>query len=202
MGKWAEKGALCIKPYQWIRSYFSRHVHAATAPSRYTLEMLTKRGFFPNAIHQVIPNSHGLSENELSKQGKDLKTAGDTKEIRFLYLGRLEQEKGIELLCESFANCAKKFSHIKLDIVGWGGSQSLLQEKYSRHPQIQLRGKIFGRKKDEIVASSDIVVVPSICPEVFGLVITEAYTWGKTCHCFQSRRNSRNRRRWKNRLSD
>lgn len=180
VGVWAQKGAWILRPYQWIRSTVSRTVAAATAPSHYTLEMLTGRGFFPKAFKQVVPNSHGLTLKQLDLKREKM-VSHPTKDgmVRLLYLGRLERIKGVDLLCAAFERCAAHFPNLHLDIAGWGMQESALQERYGKHPQITFHGTVFGENKVRLMAESDALVVPSVWPEVFGIVIAEAYVYGK-----------------------
>jgi len=181
VGSWARNGVCFLRPYQWIRARFSRAVAAATAPSRYTLEMLTERGFFPKAFKRVVPNSHGLSLEQVNKRREEVtaKHISDDRTVRLLYLGRLETIKGVDLLCAAFERCAARFPNLHLDIAGWGTLDRVLRQRYSRHPQITFHGSVFGEDKACLLAASDALVVPSVWPEVFGIVIAEAYTYGK-----------------------
>lgn len=181
VGSWAQKGARFLRPYQWIRARFSRTVAAVTAPSRYTLEMLTSRGFFPQAFKQVVPNSHGLTlkQLDLTREKMVSHPASKDRTVRLLYLGRLERIKGVDLLCAGFDRCATRFPNLHLGIAGWGTQESALQERYGKHSQITFHGPVFGENKARLLAESDALVVPSVWPEVFGIVIAEAYVYGK-----------------------
>jgi len=182
VGSWARKGAWFLRPYQRIRARLSQTVAAATAPSRYTLEMITGRGFFPRAVKQVVPNSHGLTLEQLDQRREGVIRArypSGEGTVRLLYLGRLETIKGVDLLCAAFESCAARLSNIRLDIAGWGTLEPTLRRRYGRHPQINFYGPVFGENKARLFAESDALVVPSVWPEVFGIVIIEAYTYGK-----------------------
>lgn len=181
VGAWAQKGVWFLRPYQWIRSKFSQMVAAVTAPSCYTLEMLTRRGFFSHAFKQVVPNSHGLTLEQLNRRREEVraKHPSSEKTVRLLYLGRLERIKGVDLLCAAFERCVSHFPNLRLDIAGWGTQELALRERYRRHPQITFHGPVFGENKAHLLATSDALVVPSVWPEVFGVVIAEAYTYGK-----------------------
>ncbi len=181
VGDWASRGAWPLRWYSWLRSRWSGMVAAVTAPSQYVLGVFRQRGFFSQAHWQVIPNSHGKSVDEVRKLG--LPAAADSAdtnpELRVLYLGRVEHNKGVDLLCAAFARCAESFPGIRLDIAGAGTLQSSLRQQYASHRQIAFHGLVTGAKKDDLIAGADALVLPSTWPEVFGLAIVEGYACGK-----------------------
>jgi len=181
VGLWAWQGAWFLRWYSWIRTCLSRVVAAATAPSRYTLELLSSRGFFPNATRQVIPNSHGLTLAELDRRRRDKLTENpvNTTSVHALYLGRLEDIKGVDLLCAAFERCVARFPQLHLDIAGWGTLEPILRERYGQHAQITFHGTVLGQDKARLLSQSDVLVVPSVWPEAFGIVILEAYSYGR-----------------------
>jgi glycosyltransferase involved in cell wall biosynthesis len=181
-GQWASEGKWILRPYQWLRANLSRHVDVATSPSRYTLTTLTDRGFFSQAHHIVVPNSHGYSLARLDgyqteSSVRSLPAADD--HFRLLYLGRLETAKGVDLLCAAVDRLAYTQPNLRLEIVGWGNIESLLQQEYGNHPNICFHGGVFGTEKESLLANADMLVVPSVWPEVFGMVIIESYAFGK-----------------------
>lgn len=181
VGSWASEGAWFLRWYSWIRARFSCVVAAATAPCHYALQMLTARGFFPRAVKRVIPNSHGLTRGQLDRRRRDglAKTPRDAKAMHLLYLGRLEAIKGVDLLCAAFERCAARCPQLYLDIAGWGSVESQLRERHGQHPRIVLHGTVVGKDKECLLARNDVLVLPSIWPETFGMVIVEAYVYGK-----------------------
>jgi glycosyltransferase involved in cell wall biosynthesis len=182
VGQWAREGKWILWPYQALRANLSRHVDVATSPSHYTLTTLTERGFFPQAAHIVVPSSHGYSLAQLAAyqaESSVRRRPALRGQFRLLYLGRLEKSKGVDLLCTVVDRVAHKRPNLRLDIVGWGDLESQLQQAYGDHPNICLHGSVFGKEKESLIANADILVVPSVWSEVYGLVITEAYVFGK-----------------------
>jgi glycosyltransferase involved in cell wall biosynthesis len=94
-------------------------------------------------------------------------------------LGRLEKVKGVDILCTVFERCATRFPNLRLDIAGWGTLESALRERFGGHKQIAFHGSVFGEDKVRLLSESDLLIVPSVWAEVFGVVIIEAYTCGK-----------------------
>ncbi len=178
VGAWAERGAWLLRPYAAFRAWLSRAVAAAVAPSRYTLDAHVLRGFFPRAVARVIPNSHGMTLAELDRI-RAASPVSDSGEVRVLYLGRLERAKGVDLLCEAVARCAARYPNLRLDVAGWGTLETALRREYGGHPQIVFHGAVFGEDKARLLAACDAVAVPSVYPEIFGIVVVEAYAYGK-----------------------
>lgn len=188
VGRLAERGAWPVRPYQAFRARVSGILDMVTAPSQYTLNMLTGRGFFQNAEQAVVPNTHGMTLTELTtlrtRQRQDTNAVGQP--LRFLYLGRLEPIKGVVTLCEAFIRVAAQASDVELHIAGYGTQEEMLRDTYGNHPRITFHGAVYGDKKQTLVGGSDVQIVPSEWAEVFGNVIIEAYAHGKPVIATQS----------------
>ncbi len=181
IGRSVERKSLWSRAYQAPRRAASSAVGVATAPSQHTLDRIVSHGFFPHAKQRVIPNSHGFSRDQLTRIRLDCEstpTPGDSAPLRLLYLGRLEAVKGVDLLCETVSELARELPGLRLDVAGWGASEARLRERFDTHPAIQLHGTVSGDAKHKLLANSDALVVPSLWPEVFGLVIAEAFAFG------------------------
>lgn len=181
VGKLAEEQALVMRPYQAIRRRASRLVKGFTTPSHILMDTHNRLGFFPNARKRVIHNSHGFHLEELAGLRRDFleNKVGGGPVRRFLYLGRLDKAKGIDLLCKAFLDVARHYSNAKLDIAGWGPLENELKRRYDQTPQVFFYGNVQGATKHRLLSECDMVVVPSIAPESFGIVVVEAFAYGK-----------------------
>ncbi len=181
IGRLAEQGALPLRPYQAFRARVSAHLDMVTAPSQYTLDMLTQRGFFSRAQQRVVPNTHGLTLNELAaiRQASTPDSPDLDRPLRFLYLGRLEAIKGVATLGNAFLRVIGDEPEAELHIAGFGTQEAELRQQLEHHPQITFHGAVYGQEKESLVRSCDVQIVPSEWPEVFGNVIVEAYAYGK-----------------------
>lgn len=178
-GRLAQKQNILMRPYQSSRRHFSRWVTCATAPSRFVLNYHQKIGFFSQAKVAVIPNSHGFDLNELNQKRAEFSRLPKKRLARrFLYLGRLDKAKGIDILCQAFLRIAGQDQDFLLKITGWGPLGRDLMEKYGFQKNIIFTGPVFGDQKAELFSDSDILVAPSVSPEPFGIVIAEAYSQG------------------------
>lgn len=91
----------------------------------------------------------------------------------FLYVGRLSEEKGIQVMLDAFKN-----SPYELIIAGSGPLVDLVEESCSRFSNITYAGKQSKEAVREAMTRCTALVFPSICYETFGLVISEAYSNG------------------------
>ena len=167
-----------LRPYQAARAWWSRAVHVITAPSRFTLDTVTGLGFFDRARPLVVPNSHGFRAAELASLTHTVsEPPGDT--FNYLYLGRLETVKGIDVLLRAFAAIAAAAPHVRLDVAGDGSRGDALRAAYGGLSQVRFHGHVAGDEKRRLIAAADALVMPSIVREVFGISIAEAYAFGK-----------------------
>jgi len=175
VGRLAAERHWILRPYQTIRSAWSRAVDAVTAPSQYTLDTIVDAGFFRHMPHRVIPNSNGLNIERLTQLRRSC-TQSSSVSLRILYLGRLVATKGVDLLCKAVTRAG---GELRLDIAGWGEDEARLRAAWSKHPGITFHGAVSGSAKRKLLEKCDALVVPSVGPEVFGIVTTEALAYGK-----------------------
>jgi glycosyltransferase involved in cell wall biosynthesis len=103
----------------------------------------------------------------------------DDREIRILYLGRLDPKKGIELLIDALSNLNRPYF---LTLVGGGDlkysdSIKLYASKRLNPDKYKFVGALYGDDKEKLLYNSDIMVLPSFS-ENYGLVIAEALSRG------------------------
>jgi glycosyltransferase involved in cell wall biosynthesis len=105
---------------------------------------------------------------------RDEGPSGSSLDGRILFVGRLVQEKGVDTLIRAAA-----IAGVPIRIVGDGAQRPELEALIrSTGADVELIG---WRHHDEVleeVAAAKALVVPSIWPEVFGLVICEAFSVG------------------------
>jgi len=92
-----------------------------------------------------------------------------------VFVGRLSAEKGVATLLHA----APMLSGTRLRIVGSGPMDALVSEA-ARNPgaSIDWLGQLPQAQALEVVASSRVLIFPSICYETFGLSIVEAFACG------------------------
>jgi glycosyltransferase involved in cell wall biosynthesis len=112
---------------------------------------------------------------------KEVSRGLTNKPHRFLYVGRLEKVKGIDLLLHSMALLKEENSNIHLTIVGSGGMEGWATNFINQKglgKSISMMGNIPDETLASLYASSDCVVIPSRS-ESIPLVFSEALKFNK-----------------------
>jgi glycosyltransferase involved in cell wall biosynthesis len=104
----------------------------------------------------------------------------EKSEQTLLFVGRLEERKGIMVLLQAFGELSKEYPHAMLRLIG----RNLLGDAlmtYCREHSLQDRVQILGHLDDHVrfreMAEATVLVVPSLL-EGFGLVAAEAMMIG------------------------
>jgi glycosyltransferase involved in cell wall biosynthesis len=104
------KGTIYEKIKRPIHRVLFKRINLYITPSRYMESLINEAGFYPS---KTINN------------GINLYTPSDIKNFNhILYIGRLVKEKGLQILIQALDQIKKKFSNIKLTIIGSGSKKS------------------------------------------------------------------------------
>jgi glycosyltransferase involved in cell wall biosynthesis len=102
--------------------------------------------------------------------------------VRFGYVGRINRIKGYHVMMEAFSRLGSDGA--ELHVIGEAHSKwdkqymkDVLKKRLSSN--IIHHGHFSGTALVEKMAACDVIVVPTICLEVFGLVIPEAFSLGR-----------------------
>lgn len=93
----------------------------------------------------------------------------------FIYVGRLESSKGIDLLLKIWEQLPASF---QLKVIGTGTLEKTLKNKYAAYPNIVFKGLVPPEKIAEEMAQSKYCIQPSRWYETFGLTILESMSQG------------------------
>jgi glycosyltransferase involved in cell wall biosynthesis len=99
---------------------------------------------------------------------------------RILFIGRLMDVKGVDYLIEAVSGAEEKLGRpLTLTIAGDGPDRGKLQEKARRLAvAVEFAGWADAEKKLELMRQADLLAVPSLWPEPFGLVGIEGASLG------------------------
>lgn len=158
--------------------WFCREADKIICVSNHTREELIKTyGANPDktfAIHNAVSK-----ENFSAPDEKDLyffrKVLAEENEKIILYVGRLDKEKGIDILLDAFADFKKTLENLKLVIVGKGILEENLRKKAGElkvENAVQFTGYLSETVLNYVYHCSDVQVVPSLY-EPFGIVALE-----------------------------
>jgi len=132
---------------------------------------------------EIIPNGIDLSEYyNLPKEGEfRLRYSIGRKEKMILYLGRINEIKGLDLLVEVLADLMKEINDVRLVIIGIDdGYKNTLKEIIANlkiDDKVIFTGPLFGEDKLKAYVDADVFVLPSRY-ESFGNVALEACACG------------------------
>ena len=131
----------------------------------------------------VIPN--GIDLENFNPRVPKLKKFLDGK-INILFVGRIEKRKGLIYLLKAFKLLSKKFSNLRLIIVGEGELKEECQKyvKENSLNEVYFEGQITGKTLPSYYRTCDIFCSPAIFGESFGLVLVEAMACGKPVVAF------------------
>lgn len=154
------------KIYQKFSLFFFSFVQIVISPSNWLLEEHKKKGFFGKAKLLIMRNPFNIENSSFDK------IEFDNENFKFLYVGQIEQHKGVFFLIDSFL--AHNFGdNVQLNIIGEDVSGRL--DKIDCH-NIKFWGK---KRKEEVLThmkNANCLIVPSSCYENSPNVIYEAYS--------------------------
>jgi phosphatidylinositol alpha-mannosyltransferase len=125
----------------------------------------------------VIPN--GVDLEIFNPNHKKIEKFLDGK-INLLFVGRIEERKGLIYLLRAFSILRKKYRNLRLIVAGDGPEKENCQKfvKEKKLNEVEFLGKV-EKELPSLYVTCDIFCAPSIFGESFGLVILEAMASGK-----------------------
>ncbi len=151
--------------YQKINSFLFSSVKYIVAPSDWIINIHTEKGFFKSSMKKKIFNPVDINFLENSDSEK---TSFD-----FLYVGQIEEHKGVDMLLKTFNEIIKDYNNYRLTLIGTGSILEKLREKYSSE-NISFLGRVDKENILNLMKKSSCLVVPSLCYENSPTVIYEA----------------------------
>ena len=170
-GKICKNPKVPCKIYRYINARIAdSRPDIVIAPSQFLLDIHTTQKSFKESKKTLLP--YGIELGNFNNVKRDI----HIKKLNILYVGSLVKLKGVQILIEAL----KKISHknLKLSIIGDGNYASKLKEFAKGDDRIIFYGKLSNEEVQSFYKIADIVVVPSICYEVLGIVILEAFRAG------------------------
>lgn len=176
------KGMLLSLKNKLVSSLFSKADFFLTYGTKAS-EYVESRGVDKSKI-EICYNGieiDGMIKNspEIIKKSDELVTKYGLKDqITFLFVGGLIPEKKIDLLIHSFIELNKKYSNIKLFLIGDGPIRSSIEELLNeyRNPNILFLGRIID-DVNAYFAASDCLILPG----AGGLALNQAMFWRTPC---------------------
>ena len=153
------------RPPQWWRYLHLleasvRHVNAFIGLSRFAKGIHLRMGLNIPIVHipGFVPEAEVVSVDQV-------------KEPFFLFVGRLEKLKGLQTLIPIF----RRYRKAQLLIAGKGNYEPRLRQLTEGSSNIRFLGYLSGQQLQAFFRQAVALIVPSICFEIFPLVIIEAF---------------------------
>ena len=169
LGKEKIIDGLSAKIYQFFTRAFFLSPAKIISPSLWLLEQHRQRGFFKDSQTE-IKNLTALKSAAIINYNQPAKN--------FLFVGQIEEHKGIMFLLATFQSALQIRPEIKLTIIGDGTLLTAAQKITEGDKQIEFRGRLSSDKVKEIMTKNDFLIVPSLCYENAPMTIYEAHAAG------------------------
>lgn len=142
------------------------------SPSQFLLGFYESHGFFQKSKKVVVRNplTFTIAPSGPSRTGE--------RPLRFLYVGQIEEHKGVRLLISAFQHFLRAGKKSELHIVGSGSLLSEIETTVKYIPEITIYGRVSRESLREIFSDMDVLVVPSLCYENSPTVIFESMASG------------------------
>lgn len=172
-----------VRLYVKINKKLFSRIPVVISPSRWLLDFYSRLGFFGQAEKVVLPNPVKIPSLDFSKEKLPLNRVSRTSEkagSKFLYLGQMEDHKGILFLIKVFQKFCVSVDNpeVFLYIVGKGTKLTRAKIIAKQNPRIIFRGQLPHKELAKIFSKVDFTVVPSFCYENSPTVIYESFSFG------------------------
>ncbi len=137
------------------------------SPSKWLLGFYASKGFFKKSKKVILANP----VERIYPAGIPM----DNSILKLLYLGQIEEHKGVLFLVEVLKNLDIDF---KLHIAGDGSKMEELKKMVGDDNRFVIHGRLVGEEAVKIVDLVDLTVVPSLCYENSPSVIYESLAAG------------------------
>lgn len=152
-----------------------RHIDAFTAVSNAAADYLLSIADVPV---EIVPNGIDLKKFRVATA----KDRPPTQPKTVLFIGRLEQRKGVKYLLDAFAEVQKHRPEVHLLVAGAGSERETrtfkLQAQELGLQNTTFLGFIDEATKQELLHTADLFCSPALYGESFGIVLVEAMASG------------------------
>ncbi|MBI2099140.1 glycosyltransferase [Candidatus Uhrbacteria bacterium] len=139
------------------------------SPSKWLLDFYSERGFFPKSDKKVVKN--------LVKRGSLINVSGSIKNS-FLYLGQIEEHKGILFLLDAWKGFSASHPDVGLTIAGGGALLPEVIKIAKEMPSVKVLGAVPHGATGSLYGAHRATIVPSLVYENAPAVISESLSYG------------------------
>lgn len=157
------------QPWRWtgMLSRATRHIDAFIAKSEFSRDKHRAFGFLPDmeVVPYFLPDVPIVSES-----------SSPHPRPYFLFVGRLEQIKGVQDIIPAFSGNAGDGPD--LVIIGAGDYEARLRAQAAGMERVIFKGRLQPESLAAWYGSANALIVPSLCYETFGIILIEAFRGG------------------------
>ncbi len=159
----------------FLKRYFKR-LDACIAVSVPARDFVAR--YFPGE-YRIVPN--GIDTSRFSPDLAPLRELRTEGQRTLLFVGRLEQRKGLPVLLEAYQQLRRRRGDIRLVVVGDGELRWTYERwvELEKVPDVLFTGHVDGRLLPRCYTSADIFCSPATGGESFGIVLLEAMASGR-----------------------
>lgn len=180
-----QKGMVCAIRHKCYRnSYiqtavcvFSQKFHRIIGTYKRINAYICLSGFSKEKLTSLLsPDKIYIKPNYAPMPPADLDKKTDEKKDYYLYMGRLEIDKGIVILLEAFSQLKDK----RLIIIGSGTYEAEMKNtiKEDNLTHIEYKGYCTGKAKEQLLKNANALIVPSQWYEGMPMSVIESYSYG------------------------
>lgn len=158
----------------FLKRYFKR-LHSCIAVSAPARDFVSR--YFPGDYH-IVPN--GIDTARFAPGHEPIPELRTPGWHTLLFVGRLEQRKGLPTLLEAYAALRRSRPNVRLVVAGdgpgrWGYEKYVESEAI---PDVLFMGHVPADMLPRCYASADVFCAPAVGRESFGIVLLEAMASG------------------------
>lgn len=169
--KGQEKQAFLCHLFALITKLIMGSPDIIISPSKWLLDFYQGYHFFPKSKKFVLPNPIILENSEYKK-------FFDNGSVNYLFLGQMEDHKGILFLLEVFKEFSRDNQN-RLYLVGKGRLAEKIHEKYGQQKWLEFLGYIPSHLlNQQVFKKIHYTIVPSLCYENSPSVIYDSFNSG------------------------
>lgn len=157
-----------LEAQKWNKEVLQEYVDLFLPPSKFMMDTCVKGGYKPEKF-RVLCNFIDVTKVKGLKGEEVKRLKGDY----YVYLGRVNEVKGVRTLCKAAAQLDKK-----LIVIGGGELLPELQEAYKDCKQIEFKGQIQWEEFMPILRGARFMVLPAEWSENNPLTVIESQSLG------------------------
>ena len=157
-----------LEAQKWNKEVLQEYVDLFLPPSKFMMDTCVEGGYKPKKF-RVLCNFIDVTKDKGLKGEEVKRLKGDY----YVYLGRVNEVKGVRTLCKAAAQLDKK-----LIVIGGGELLPELQEAYKDCKQIEFKGQMQWEEFMPILRGARFMVLPAEWSENNPLTVIESQSLG------------------------